>query len=107
MDDAADPFADIPPSMTVAIEPPVTFDGREYRELVLREPRAGEVRQADEQVRNGATMSNLRNREHHLVSKVSGVPLPVIEKLGISRITLAMEYLNRFFLDGGPRTGAI
>lgn len=106
MSETADPFADIPPSMTVPIEPPVTFDGKEYRELVLREPKAGEVQQADQQVRNGATMSNLRNREHHLVAKVSGVPLPVIEKLGISRITLAMEYLNRF-LDGGPRTGAI
>ena len=100
-----DPFAEIPSSYTVTLDPPVKYDGRDYRELVLREPRAGEVRQADEQVRNGATMSNLRNREHHLIAKVSGVPFPVVEQAGVSRITLAMAYLNRF-LAPAPETSA-
>lgn len=99
-----DPFRDIPPTLTIPIDPPVAFEGREYGQIILREPRAGQVRQADEQVRGGVTMAAMRTREHHLVASVSGLPFPVVERLPVSRVTLAMEYLNRF-LAVGRQTG--
>jgi len=33
------------------------------------------------------TMRYLRNHEHHLVAKVSGVPLPAVDRIPISQIT--------------------
>jgi Phage tail assembly chaperone proteins, E, or 41 or 14 len=92
------------PSFTIDLEPPVVWNGGEFKQLVLREPRTGEVRQADEQLRGGITQAGLQLRSIHLVSKVSGVPVPVIELMGISRLNLAMAYLGPF-LNFGPKTG--
>lgn len=95
---------DLPATFSLELAKPVTFDGREFTTLVLREPRVKEVLQADEQLRHGVNPGSLRNREIHLVSKVAGVPLPVVEQINISALNAAMAYLNPF-LNGGPETG--
>lgn len=99
----ADPFAEIPPSFTVTLSAPIKVDGREYAELVLREPRQSELRQAQEQLRVGG-LHAVTNYETHLISKVAGVPVPVVEQVGVSRVVLAMRYISRF-LDSGQATG--
>ena len=95
----------IPASLTIPIDPPVNFGGADYAQIVLREPTVDEVRQAEEQLRFGRTPHAVRNYEIHLVSKCSGVPLPVIQKMGVSRVLAAMAYIS-IFLGVGRGTGA-
>jgi hypothetical protein len=94
--------SELPASFTLQLKKEVTFAGGKYAELVLREPTAKEALRADEQLRNGATMPAMRNREIHLVSMVAGVPVPVIESILLSDLNRCMAYLNPFFSDGLP-----
>lgn len=89
-----------PATFTLEIDPAVSFEGRDYRELILREPTAKEVLRADELLRNGTTPAAIRNREIHLMSFCAGVPLPVIEKLRISTHNRGMSYILPFLTDG-------
>lgn len=94
----------LPMSKTIELADPIKFEGHEVLCLVLREPRAKEVLQADEQLRHGVTPGALRNREIHLVAKCSGQPVPVIEQINISALNAAMAYINPF-LNSGQETG--
>lgn len=97
--------ADYPASLSIPLVPPVTFDGREYAEITLREPTAEEVRQAEEQLRVGAMLPHAqRNYKIHLVQRASGAPLAVVSKMGVGRLEAAMAYLN-LFLRVGQGTG--
>jgi hypothetical protein len=96
---------DVPPSKTITFAEPIRFDGRDYTEIVLREPRIGEMRQANEQLRNGVTSAALDNRAMHLISKVTGIPFPVVERLPVSAANEAMVYLGLFINSSGPVTG--
>jgi hypothetical protein len=100
----SDTTDELPATFSLELAKPISFDGREFATLVLREPRVKEVLQADEQLRHGVTPASLRNREIHLVSKVAGVPLPVVEQINISALNAAMAYLNPF-LNSGQVTG--
>lgn len=93
-----------PPSYTIVLDPPVKHNGADYVQLVLRAPKAGEVRRADEQLRGSSALPQLDLRNIHLVSMVSGAPVPVIEQIGVHELNLAMAYLN-LFLAYGPATG--
>ncbi|WP_428492164.1 phage tail assembly protein [Rhodopila sp.] len=90
-----------PPTLTIELAKPVNFDGREYVQLILREPTAKEVLSALEHIRNGQNGHSVRNMEMHLVAKAAGVPLPVIEQIPISALFRAMEYISTF-LAGSP-----
>ena len=97
-------MSDFPePSKTIQITPPISFEGREYTDLVLREPTAGEVLVGDMQLRNGVTQEALRTRQMHIISRVAGVPVPVIQKLRISQQNEAWAYVSAF-LDIGLAT---
>ncbi len=95
---------DLPSSFTLTLTKAVVFNGREYTELVLQEPTAKMVLQAEEQLRNGATVPALRNREIHLVASAAGVPVPVIEQIKIGDLIRGMAYIAPF-LNIGPETG--
>lgn len=97
-----DPFADLPPSITIPLTRPVTFDGKEYRELVVREPRQSEVTRARGQLKIGG-MQGAANYETHLVAMCADVPVPVIEMAGASRVAWAITFINSF-LAAGPVT---
>jgi hypothetical protein len=96
--------SELPPSFTLELISPVKFDGRDYPQLILQEPTVKQVLRADEQLRNGATVAAMRNREIHLVALVSGLPVPVIEQIRISDLNRSMAYLNPF-LQLGLATG--
>jgi hypothetical protein len=107
-----DPFEGIPRELIIPIDPPINEGPPGHRvisQLVLREPKEAEVRRADQHTEKypayQVPMRALRVKELYLVSYVSGVPVPVIEQLGISRIVLAIDYLNRFLVSG-RQTGA-
>jgi len=98
-------LSDFPPQLSIPLVPAITFDGREYSEITLREPTAEEVRQAEEQLRVGAMLPHARrNYQIHLVQRASGVPLAVVSKMGVGRLEAAMAYLN-LFLRVGQATG--
>jgi hypothetical protein len=94
------------PTLTLEISPPIKAGDREYDQLILREPKVIEVRQADMQLRNGVHPESLRNRSIHLVSRVSGTPVTVVEQLPISTLNRATAYLNGF-LELGQAIGEI
>jgi hypothetical protein len=103
MSDTTDP-TDHPATYTIILAMPITFDGRQVSQLVLREPRVKEVLRADEQLRHGVSPHSLRNREIYLISFISGQPVPVIEQMNISQLNEAMKYVNPF-LNSGQETG--
>jgi Phage tail assembly chaperone proteins, E, or 41 or 14 len=91
---------DLPITKTIVLATPIKYENQEYAQLVLREPRAKEVLQADEHIKNGMNAWTLRNRQLHLVAKVAAVPFPVIEQLPISALNNAMAYIDRFLVPG-------
>ncbi len=96
---------DLPDQITIALNPPVVFDQREYPQLVLREPRAGDVLLAEQQVKNSVNPWTIRNRQIHLIAKCADVPLPVIEKLPMRKYNQAWAFISPFF-DAGLETTA-
>lgn len=106
MSDVASDAAELPPSKTITINPPIKHAGASYDAIVLREPTVGEVRKADKQLGPGITQETLRLRSIWLVSFVSGVPVPVLEQVGISTLNRAMAYLTPF-LESGRGIGEI
>lgn len=94
----------MPASLTIPLEPAISFGGTDYTQIMLREPTSDEVRQAEEQLRFGRTPHAMRNYEMHLVAKAAGVPLPVVQKMPVSRVQAAMMYIS-IFLGAGRATG--
>jgi hypothetical protein len=87
-----------PATKTIALRMPIKFEDKEYTQLVLREPKAKEVFQADQEAfKLGTSHAAVRNHQIHLVSKVSDVPKIVVEQLPISTLVKAMAFINPFF----------
>lgn len=98
-------IGELPSSLTIPLSPEITFGQQTFAELILREPTADQVRQAEEQLRTGPHMpSNQRQYQMHLISKVADVPYPVVQKMPIARLNVAMAFLN-LFLSVGPGIG--
>jgi hypothetical protein len=99
--------SDLPPAQfNERIEPPIEFQKGTFETFILREPTAGEVLTSDEQLRNGATHFSLRQRQIFLIHRVSGLPVPVVQKLPISQVNRGWTYLQSF-LERGLATGEI
>jgi hypothetical protein len=103
--EVVDGLANLPASLTIPLDPPIEHAGGTYNQIVLQEPKADQVRQAEEQLRAGAHIPhNQTNFRMHLVSKVAGVPFAVAQQMGVARLNMAMGYLN-LFLAYGRGTG--
>ena len=98
MSDSTDEkYVDLPDQITIYLTPPITFDNREYSQIVLREPRAGDVLLAEEQVKNSVNPWTIRNRQMHLIARCGDVPLPVITKLPMRKFNQAWGFVLPFF----------
>jgi hypothetical protein len=97
---------DLPETLTIEINPPVEFKGQTFSELNLREPKAAEMRRAEQNMGGDGrvTLATLTNRKIWLVSLVAGVPVPVAEALPISVLLRAANYLEGFTVPG-PEIG--
>jgi Phage tail assembly chaperone proteins, E, or 41 or 14 len=95
---------DLPTQITIDLTPPITFDNREYTQLVLREPTAGDILLGEEQIKNGMNAWTLRNRQIHLIAKCSGVPVPVVTRLPMRVFNRAWAYISPFY-EFGLETG--
>jgi hypothetical protein len=93
-----------PPTLSIQLAPPIVFKGGNYTSIELREPKAGEVRKAEGQMRNGIHSESLRLYNMHLISMVSGLSIPVLELVPIGQFNEAAEYLAGF-IESGRGTG--
>lgn len=98
-------MSDLPEVMTIEVKPPVEFKGRTYAEIVVREPTAKQVRQAEQNMGSGVTMGSMRNRKIWLVSLAADIPVPAVEMMPISAVERAAAYLEGF-INAGLETGA-
>lgn len=94
-------IADLPATLTLPIEPAIRHQGADYTRIELREPKADQVRRAEEQLRSGPGLPhNRRNYEIQLVSAVAGVPFAVAQQMGVATLNVAMGYLDAFLAYG-------
>ena len=87
---------------TITLDAPISFQNRTYETLQLREPTIGEVIRGDGQMRNGATLEAVHNRQCTIISAVTGWPLPAVQKLPVSAHNRAWAYLDSFLQRGLP-----
>lgn len=89
---------DLPESLAIPIDPPVEWQGQSHTVLNLREPKAGEVLRAQQNMGGGGrvTFAGVTNERIWLVHFVSGVPYPVAEALPVSVLMEAADYMEGF-----------
>jgi hypothetical protein len=97
MSDRATAPAELPPTKTMELDPPITFGNKTYDRLDLHEPSAAACDKATSE-RSPIRVMII------LVSLVSTWPSGAVEKLPISKLMEAGEYCMAFFKDG-PTTG--
>ena len=99
---ADDDDAPPPEATTLAIDPPLTFNGVSYADLDVREPLASEIRRARALMRTAGSLFESRRAQMALVTAVSGLPAPVIDGLPIRLLNQAARILGRFIAAGRP-----
>ena len=95
------PDADLPRDLVVKIDPHLDLNDHRLSELRLREPTGEEGQKGLLQLRTDSYFHR-RCYQIALVSVVSGEAEPVIERLPISVVVAAFEYLDNFLWDGLP-----
>ncbi|RJF83458.1 phage tail assembly protein [Azospirillum cavernae] len=93
----------LPDELVIELRKPIEVGSEVYMEIRLREPTAGEVEKAQKALigpNASPTMSDIV-----MVSLVSGLPKPVVERIPYSDFEKAVRYLMGF-TGGGLTTGA-
>lgn len=96
--------SELPPTLDIALDPPLEVKGGRYDVLRLREPKTIEVRQAESHMRTSVNVETMRRYQIALVAKVADVPEPVVELMPISVLNRAVAYLMGF-IEPGQGTG--
>lgn len=86
---------ELPAELVIELEPPIVFQGANFAELRLREPTSGAVRKAEVHLKS-TTSEAMRLYQIALVSNVTGMPIPAVEMLPISKLNRAASYLGAF-----------
>ena len=96
---------DVPRVLVIDIDPPIEFsNGKTYDTLRLEEPTGQAVQKAEQELKDGANWASLRAYQFALISNATGVPRGVIERMRISQIIQAADFLQTF-LPGGRLIG--
>lgn len=95
-DEVKKPRKVFPFEMTVPLRKTITLgkgaEATDYDEIALREPNVEELSQFFKNVSKMNPIDAVKT----LISTVSGVPLPVIAKMGTSDYWVAQEYITSF-----------
>lgn len=78
----------LPSTLTIRFDPPISFSGKEYSEVTLREP-------TTQQFADAQDLGGIRSVQH-LVHVVGGVPKPVAALIPISKTMQADAFFVRF-----------
>lgn len=90
----------LPDAVEVAVEPPLKWNGAEYPVILLRQPRAAELRSARAHTKTATTPYTVRCFQMALLTSVSGLPPAVVDGLRIRTLTEASRHLARFIRAG-------
>lgn len=86
----------IPDEMTIELAKPITMSGSNdtttFNEIVLREPTVSELSQFIKKTQKENAVDSMK----FLISSVSGVPLVVIDRIGVRDFYKAQDYLILF-----------
>lgn len=88
-----------PESLVIELDKPISYNGGSYDRLELREPTVGEVSRA---LKKGPADLDIAMV---LIVAVSGAPPAVVEKLPITVVARASDYLKGFTTPAGRGTG--
>lgn len=97
---------DIPPTLTIDLDPPVVVPGGgTYTELNLSEPMGGQVLNAEKHLKGSFGAAELRLYALTLVSQNTGIPMNILrDNFPIRVLNEAANYLQRF-IEAGQKTG--
>ena len=90
------PEDDLPETWDLELPKPLDVDGLEYTSLPLCEPSTGAQRKAQGQFRQGIGAQTMRLYQIHLVVNATGVPMKVVQRLPVSVLNTAVQYLSGF-----------
>lgn len=94
---------ELPRTLDIELDPPIDFNGKTYTTLHLEEPTAQMVERAEAELLQ-MNVHTLRKHQIALVSQGSQTPRAVIERMRISQVREAADFLSSF-IGGGPQTG--
>jgi hypothetical protein len=89
-------------TLVIPINPPIKHEGGEVSELKLREPTGKEMREAERKFDGGMTPEAVSNFEVALVGAVSGVPEVALNKLPVSVMRRASDFVRGFDVVPAP-----
>ncbi len=95
-------MSDLPPSLVIdGLD--IEWNGQKCDAIELREPKMHEMRTAYHELKNDDAES-MANFQIALVCAVSGKPKQIIERMSVSKMHEAFEYVSGF-MNPGPTTG--
>jgi hypothetical protein len=95
---------DLPRFLDIEIDPPVEWNGKTYSTMHLSEPTGVQIERAEAELAAVVNIHTLRKYQFAIVSQASGVPRQAVEKMRISQIKQAADFLTSF-TTSGPETG--
>ena len=91
-------------TMDLDIDPPIEINGKPYTRLHLEEPTAQMMERAEAELAHGYDAWSLRKYQIWLVSQGGKLPRAVVEKMRVTQVKKAADFLQSF-LASGPETG--
>ena|SRR5258708_3777724 len=94
----ADKKGPIPDELTIPLKTPIKMtskgggDETVYAEITLREPNVMQLTQFVKKTQTETAVEAMR----FLIHIVSGVPMPVLDKVGVTDFYVAMTYMTRW-----------
>jgi hypothetical protein len=86
---------ELPEELVITLRKPIILGGETYDTMTLREPEAGQIDKVSKTAAGNAYGSNLQ-----LIELVSGLPRPVVNKIGVRDVNKALAYLLGFMPEG-------
>jgi hypothetical protein len=91
-----------PRTLDIEIDPPIVINDKTYDVIHLKEPTAFQVEDAEKEMASGMTVYTLRKYQIKLVANVSGIPHPIVQRIPISLVIKAFDFLQPFTASGRP-----
>ena len=100
----ADYSKDRPSELVVTLDEAIEQSGQRWDAFTLREPTTGDAEAAEQEMSAAMNSETLRRFQIVLVSRVSGAPRFIVERLPIRKLDEAARYLGGF-ISAGRRAG--
>lgn len=92
--------ARLPETLDIELDPPIEWNNSTYHQIHLEEPTGHMVERAEAELAGNMNVHTMRKYQIALVSQASNTPRQVIERMRISQIVEASDFLQRFIASG-------